>query len=116
MPAGPLPADTLGRSARLLQEGGEMRGNTFVTTRGDQISRPHGRHPPHGRIRGLYPKIDEVSEGGACWRPLLNLSKIVTEVRMVAEDSAVDGFGHHNPQLGQEDDLFYNVANFPRGL
>ena len=86
-----------------------MRGNTFVTTRGDQISRP-----PHGRIGGLYPKIDEVSEGGACWRPLLNLSKIVTEVRMVAEDPAVDGFGHHNPQLGQEDDLFYNTLSINR--
>ena len=21
----------------------------------------------------------------------------------------IDGFGHHNPQLGQEDDLFYNA-------
>ena len=39
-PAGPLPVDALGRSTRLVQEGGEMRGNTFVTTRGDQISRP----------------------------------------------------------------------------
>ena len=62
-PVGPLPVDTLGRSARSLQEGGEMRGNTFVTTRGDHISRPHGRHPQHGRIGGPYPKIDEVSEG-----------------------------------------------------
>ena len=40
-----------------------MRGNTFVTTRGDQISRPHGRRPQHGQIGGPYPKIDEVSEG-----------------------------------------------------
>ena len=39
------------------------------------------------------------------------MSKIVTEVRMVAEDLAVDGFGHHNPQLGQEDDLFYNTLS-----
>ena len=39
----------------------------------------------------------------------LSLSKIVTVARMVAEDPAVDGFGHHNPQLGQEDDLFYNA-------
>ena len=36
----------------------------------------------------------------------LSLLKIVTAVRAVAEDPAVDGFGHHNPQLGQEDDLF----------
>ena len=42
-PTGPLPVDALGRLARALQEGGEMRGNTFVTTRGDQISCPHGR-------------------------------------------------------------------------
>ena len=62
-PVGPLPVDTLGRSAQSVQEGGEMRGNTFVTTRGDQISHPHGRHPQHSRIRGPYPKIDEVSEG-----------------------------------------------------
>ena len=36
------------------------------------------------------------------------MSEIVTEARTIAEDPAVDGFGHHNPQLGQEDDLFYN--------
>ena len=57
-PIGPLPVDALGRSARSVQEGGEMRGNTFVTTRGDQISRP-----PQGWIGGPYPRIDEVSEG-----------------------------------------------------
>ena len=62
-PIGPLPVDALGRSTQALQEGGEMRGNTFVTTRGDQISRPHGRRPQYGRIGGPYPKIDEVSEG-----------------------------------------------------
>ena len=39
----------------------------------------------------------------------LSLSKIVTEARTVAEDPAIDGFGHHNPQLGQEDDLFYSA-------
>ena len=50
-------------TAQALQEGGEMRGNTFVTMRGDQISRPHGRRPQHGRIGGTYPKIDEVSAG-----------------------------------------------------
>ena len=57
-PTGPLPVDALGRSARLLQEGGEMRGNTFVTTRGDQISCPQ-----QGQIGGPYPRIDEVSDG-----------------------------------------------------
>ena len=62
-PTGPLPVDALGRSSQLVQEGGEMRGNTFVTTRGDQISRPHGRRPQMGRIGGPYPRIDEVSEG-----------------------------------------------------
>ena len=39
----------------------------------------------------------------------LSLSKIVTEARAIAEDPVIDGFGHHNPQLGQEDDLFYNA-------
>ena len=56
-PAGPLPVDSLGHSARSVQEGGEMRGNTFVTIRGDHISRPHGRRRPQGRIGGPYPKI-----------------------------------------------------------
>ena len=57
-PVGPLPVDVLGRSARALQEGGEMRGNMFVTTQGDHISRP-----PQGQIGGPYPKIDKVSKG-----------------------------------------------------
>ena len=35
-------------------------------------------------------------------------------MRTVAEDPAVDGFGHHNPQLGQEDDLFYNALSIDR--
>ena len=35
--------------------------------------------------------------------------KIVTEARTIAEDLTIDGFSHHNPQLGQEDDLFYNT-------
>ena len=30
------------------------------------------------------------------------------------EDPAIDGFGHHNPQLGQEDDLFYNTLSIDR--
>ena len=51
-----------------------MRGNTFVTTRGDQISRPHERRPPQGQIRGPYPKIDKVSKGiWPCWRVLPKL-------------------------------------------
>ena len=62
-PVGPLPVDALGCSAQLVQEGGEMRGNMFVTSRGDQISCPHGRHPPLGCIGGAYPGINEVSEG-----------------------------------------------------
>ena len=41
----------------------------------------------------------------------LSLSKIITAARTMAEDPAVDGFGHHNPQLGQEDDLFYNTLS-----
>ena len=41
----------------------------------------------------------------------LSLSKIITAARTVAEDPAIDGLGHHNPQLGQEDDLFYNAPS-----
>ena len=44
----------------------------------------------------------------------LSLLKIVTAARTVAEDPAVDGFSHHNPQLGQEDDLFYNALSIDR--
>ena len=42
------------------------------------------------------------------------MSKIVTAARTMAEDPAVDGFGHHNPQLGQEDNLFYNALSIDR--
>ena len=42
------------------------------------------------------------------------MSKIVTAARAIVEDPAVDGFGHHNPQLGQEDDLFYNTLSIDR--
>ena len=41
----------------------------------------------------------------------LSLLKIVTAARTVVEDPAIDGFGHHNPQLGQEDVLFYNAPS-----
>ena len=61
-PTGPLPVDAFGCLTRSVQEGGEMRGNMFVTSRGDQISCPHGRRPQQGRIGGPYPRIDEVSE------------------------------------------------------
>ena len=37
------------------------------------------------------------------------MSEIVTAARAISEDPVIDGFGHHNPQLGQEDDLFYNA-------
>ena len=40
--------------------------------------------------------------------------KIVTAARTISEDPSVDGFGHHNPQLGQEDDLFYNALAIDR--
>ena len=44
----------------------------------------------------------------------LSLLEIVTVARTVSEDLAIDGFGHHNPQLGQEDDLFYNALSIDR--
>ena len=62
-PAGPLPVDSFGCLSQSVQEGGEMRGNAFVTSRGDQISHPHGRHPQQGQIGGPYPRIDKVSKG-----------------------------------------------------
>ena len=42
------------------------------------------------------------------------MSKIITEARTIAEDPAIDGFSHHNPQLGQEDNLFYNALAIDR--
>ena len=42
------------------------------------------------------------------------MSKIVTAARAISEDPSVDGFGHHNPQPGQEDDLFYNALAIDR--
>ena len=44
----------------------------------------------------------------------LSLSKIVTAARTISEDPTINGFGHHNPQLGQEDDLFYNALSIDR--
>ena len=44
----------------------------------------------------------------------LSLLKIVTAARAISEDPAVDGFGHYNPQLGQEDDLFFNTLAIDR--
>ena len=44
----------------------------------------------------------------------LSLSKIVTAARTISEDPAADGFSHHNPQLGQEDDLFFNALSIDR--
>ena len=35
---------------------------TFVTARGDRISRPPGRRPQQGRLGGPYPQLDEVGE------------------------------------------------------
>ena len=40
--------------------------------------------------------------------------KIVTAARAISEDPTIDGFGHHNPQLGQEDNLFYNALSIDR--
>ena len=33
---------------------------------------------------------------------------------MVSDDPSVDGFGHHNPHLTQDDDLFYNALAIDR--
>ena len=44
----------------------------------------------------------------------LSLLEIVTEARTIAKDPNVDGFGHHNPRLGQEDNLFFNTLAVDR--
>ena len=40
--------------------------------------------------------------------------EIVTEVRTIAKNPNINGFGHHNPQLGQEDNLFFNALAVDR--
>ena len=87
-----------------------MVGNTFVTTSGDRISLAFGRCPSIGRTGSSpYPRVNKVSDGGARWRPLLDLSKIIREARRIDVDPRCDGFGHHNPNLNLEDNLFYNA-------
>ena len=55
-----------------------MEGNTFVTMRGDRISLAFGRRPTVGRTgNGPYLRVDEVSDGGARWRPLLNFQRLL---------------------------------------
>ena len=88
-----------------------MVGNTFVTMRGDKINLAFGRHPTVGRTgSGPYPRVDEVSEGLELVGDFhLSLSKIVREASRIDVDPRRDGFGHHNPNLNREDDLFYNA-------
>ena len=87
-----------------------MEGNAFVTTRGDRISLAFGRRPTVGRTgSGPYPRVDEVSEGSELVGDFhLSFSQIVREARRNDVDPRRDGFGHHNPNLNIEDDLFYN--------
>ena len=79
-PRAPAPVDSVGTSGVALMQGGQMCAmfillvlgrinivvrvdtHTFVTTRGDRISRPPGRRPQQGRIGGPYPRFDEVGE------------------------------------------------------
>ena len=88
-----------------------MEGNTFVTTRGDRISLAFGRRLTVGRTgSGPYPRVDEVSEGSELVGDFhLSLLQIVREARRIDVDPRRDGFGHHNPNLNIEDDLFYNT-------
>ena len=93
-----------------------MEGNTFVTTRGDRISLAFGRRPTVGRTgSGLYPRVDEVSEGSELVVDFhLSLLQIVREARRIDVNPRRDGFGHHNPNLNIEDDLFYNALAVDR--
>ena len=44
----------------------------------------------------------------------LSLSQIVREARRIDVDPRHDGFGHHNPNLNLEDNLFFNTLAFDR--
>ena len=82
-----------------------------MTTRGGTISLAFGRRPTMGRTgNGRYPRVDEVSEKSELVGDFhLSLSKIVREARRIDVDPRRDGFGHHNPNLNMEDDLFFNA-------
>ena len=55
--------DGQGRSTQAVQEGGELMGHIFVTTKGDWISNAQGHCPQQGQMGGPYPRLDQVSEG-----------------------------------------------------
>ena len=64
---------------------------------------------------GPYLRVDEVSEGSELVGDFhLSLLQIVREARRIDVDPRCDGFGHHNPNLNREDDLFYNVLAIDR--
>jgi hypothetical protein len=42
------------------------------------------------------------------------LSKIVREARRINVDPHHDGFGHNNPNLGLEDNMFFNALAIDR--
>ena len=78
VPGGPAPVDSIGRSGVALMQGGQMcamfilpvkveltsqfrvDNHTFVTAKGDRISRPPRRRPQQGRLGRPYPQLDEV--------------------------------------------------------
>ena len=63
MPNRGVDVESASRSTVAVAQGGFMMNGVFVTTRGDRISRPHGRRPPQGRLGATpYPSVQEVGE------------------------------------------------------
>ena len=67
MPPRGIDVESTSRSTVAVAQGGYMMNGVFVTTRGDRISRPHGRRPVHGRTGpSPYPTVQEVGEQSVC--------------------------------------------------
>ena len=79
-PGVPAPVDSIGRSGVAIMQGSQMcvmfilpglgriniavrvDNQTFVTARGDRISRPPRRRSQQGRLGGPYPRLDKVGK------------------------------------------------------
>ena len=67
MPNRGVNVESASRSTVAMAQGGFMMNGVFITTRGDHISRPHGRRPAQGRSGpGPYPTVQEVGEQSVC--------------------------------------------------
>ena len=56
-----VDVESASRSTVAVAQGGYMMNGVFITSRGDRISRPHGRRPAQGHTGpSPYPTVQEV--------------------------------------------------------